>query len=600
MAPRKGSRAPGAPRAGGSHVRTGCLTCKARHVKCDEEKPECSKCKSTGRRCDGYGLSKDVHLLLTTAEKQSRAIADQPHIKTAYTRLTPVAFTLDGWDGTMDELRGFDYFRRQTSQDLAYSLNASLQEIVLQNSHHHDAIKHGAIALGSLGETIRINSSSLSSNTFPPAFVQHRFARSQYYKAIRILQRNISRDERGAVEIALISCFLFIVFEFLQGNDQSARAHLRSGLAILRKQYFSQAGSTSVTKEYLKLNSTQSGIARIFHTLDTQATMWLDLKVRSFQDESYSPIVYGRSASRHIAPTPFDSLDEACDDLVNLINRVYNFRCYTSKHDRAPSTDDVPHAIYAERDALLDELDVHRHRLSSFLARQIDAENPEDPHHVTILRINRKVTSLMLATYLEPHEERFYARCVSHFWQIMYLATFILRQSPEMPRRVVQIVHAKNQAKDAPYGRRLFSFAGLIQPLYFTAIKCREKATAQKAVDLLEMEPWEEGPWDSAAMAKIARRKMEELEAKGWYNLYNNHSSVEHTRKKRESSTELSVEWPLATDPFIAYLLAETMQRCCRHRSFLTCDGGANCRYSALDFIHPKTLMQPAPSGDVA
>ncbi|KAL8687509.1 MAG: hypothetical protein Q9224_005129 [Gallowayella concinna] len=451
----------------------------------------------------------------------------------------------------MDELRGFDYFRMQTSQDLAYSLNASLQELVLQTSHHHDAIKHGAIALGSLGETIRINSSSPSCNTLPPGFIQHEFARSQYYKAITILQREISRDESEAVEIALISCFLFVVFEFLQGNDQSATTHLRSGLAILRKQYFPQAGPGSVTKEYLKLNPMQFEIARIFHILDTQATMWLDL--RSFQAKPYIPID-GGPASRHIAPTSFDSLDDACNDLINLITRVYNFRRRASKHDYAPSADDVPAAIYAERDALLDELDVHRRRLSSFLGRQIDAQNLEDPHRITILRINRKVTTMMLATYLEPHEERFYAQCMSHFWQIISLASFILRETPEMPRRVVQIVHANNQAEDTPYGSKLFSFfAGLIQPLYFTAIKCREKVTAQKAVELLELEPWREGAWDSAAMAKIARSKMEELDEKGWYIVYNDNTSVTDTGKEYESSAELSIEWPLATDPFINY-----------------------------------------------
>lgn len=35
-------------------VRTGCITCKIRRKKCDETKPECHRCTSTGRRCDGY------------------------------------------------------------------------------------------------------------------------------------------------------------------------------------------------------------------------------------------------------------------------------------------------------------------------------------------------------------------------------------------------------------------------------------------------------------------------------------------------------------------------------------------------------------------
>ncbi|KAI1615614.1 hypothetical protein EDD36DRAFT_417109 [Exophiala viscosa] len=35
-------------------TRTGCLTCKKRKIKCDESKPSCQKCSSTGRKCDGY------------------------------------------------------------------------------------------------------------------------------------------------------------------------------------------------------------------------------------------------------------------------------------------------------------------------------------------------------------------------------------------------------------------------------------------------------------------------------------------------------------------------------------------------------------------
>lgn len=35
-------------------VRTGCLTCKIRRKKCDETWPACTRCTSTGRKCDGY------------------------------------------------------------------------------------------------------------------------------------------------------------------------------------------------------------------------------------------------------------------------------------------------------------------------------------------------------------------------------------------------------------------------------------------------------------------------------------------------------------------------------------------------------------------
>lgn len=38
-------------------VKTGCLTCKIRHKKCDETRPACRHCTSTGRKCDGFPLS---------------------------------------------------------------------------------------------------------------------------------------------------------------------------------------------------------------------------------------------------------------------------------------------------------------------------------------------------------------------------------------------------------------------------------------------------------------------------------------------------------------------------------------------------------------
>ena len=41
-------------RLGGRKSRSGCLTCKIRRVKCDETRPQCSRCLSAGRYCGGY------------------------------------------------------------------------------------------------------------------------------------------------------------------------------------------------------------------------------------------------------------------------------------------------------------------------------------------------------------------------------------------------------------------------------------------------------------------------------------------------------------------------------------------------------------------
>jgi len=63
----------------GRKVRTGCVTCKTRHVKCDEQKPRCQRCVSTGRQCDGY---------VPIPPKQLR-IKQEASPKTQFHRLLP-------------------------------------------------------------------------------------------------------------------------------------------------------------------------------------------------------------------------------------------------------------------------------------------------------------------------------------------------------------------------------------------------------------------------------------------------------------------------------------------------------------------------------
>ena len=40
--------------------RSGCLTCRRRHVKCDEGKPQCKRCQKANVRCEGYEGKRSV------------------------------------------------------------------------------------------------------------------------------------------------------------------------------------------------------------------------------------------------------------------------------------------------------------------------------------------------------------------------------------------------------------------------------------------------------------------------------------------------------------------------------------------------------------
>lgn len=50
-------------------VKTGCLTCRQRRVKCDEKKPTCDRCQAANVYCDGYDSQRHV-------ESRTQSLAD--------------------------------------------------------------------------------------------------------------------------------------------------------------------------------------------------------------------------------------------------------------------------------------------------------------------------------------------------------------------------------------------------------------------------------------------------------------------------------------------------------------------------------------------
>lgn len=62
----KETRARKDPKARKKRVRTGCLTCRGRRIKCDERKPQCGNCENSRCVCEGWlvsSLSENLGLL---------------------------------------------------------------------------------------------------------------------------------------------------------------------------------------------------------------------------------------------------------------------------------------------------------------------------------------------------------------------------------------------------------------------------------------------------------------------------------------------------------------------------------------------------------
>ncbi|KAI1487150.1 hypothetical protein F5X96DRAFT_651361 [Biscogniauxia mediterranea] len=250
-------------RASKPKVRTGCVTYRIRRVKCDEEKPACVRCTSTGRVCDGYAgapLPRKKHV--------TRHEYHQPDAGSAVdhrARMRVLRPLIADIEGTAQERMFFHRFRRVAETGLALhvsNLGSFWKRLVPQMGHSDPAVKHALIALGSSWQTMKLQSSPNGQLLDPKYMLLDNYCAEklelvtfqQYNKAIYHLQRHVASPwSPRSVEITLICCLIFICLETAQGNQDAVVAHIGNGLQIIKTLpqelvYFSQAEGDEAVK----------------------------------------------------------------------------------------------------------------------------------------------------------------------------------------------------------------------------------------------------------------------------------------------------------------------------------------------------------------
>ncbi|KAF4444160.1 Transcriptional regulatory protein moc3 [Fusarium austroafricanum] len=184
--------------------KTGCITCRVRRVKCDEAKPSCHRCTSTGRKCDGY--------IFTPSQVG---------------KIQSLSFPTGGSD---PENQAIYQFRTRISSLIASSFDIKFwTHDVLHNADAYTPVRHALAALASAYQkSILLGIKSASCDCF---------IFSQYEKAMRSLYtcfqgKALSAPQRLA---ALVANFLFTYTCSLQGLWQEALLHLRNGIALIHE-----------------------------------------------------------------------------------------------------------------------------------------------------------------------------------------------------------------------------------------------------------------------------------------------------------------------------------------------------------------------------
>jgi hypothetical protein len=164
-------------------------------VKCDEGKPYCERCGTTGRKCDGY--EPEPHKLEFISRSSSSALTRSPSFELL---------------GNEKERRSFHFFLTRTAPQLsAFYGEPFWSHLILQASHYEPSIRHAITALGSLHERFEDEDGFVSRRNTDQSYDS--FALQEYGLAIQALVKPFSRNQPQAIDVCLTSCILFACFE---------------------------------------------------------------------------------------------------------------------------------------------------------------------------------------------------------------------------------------------------------------------------------------------------------------------------------------------------------------------------------------------------
>ncbi|KAI2827396.1 transcriptional regulator family: Fungal Specific TF [Aspergillus niger] len=228
-------------KSAGKRSRTGCRTCRIRRIKCDESPGQCNNCVSANWTCDGY----DAYRL-----PQRRGLQD------IGTRL--------GWMMTSDEHRCYSYFQYRSVTNLAGFFDSPLwQQLALQMSRTDPAVFHAVNMLSAAHQESELHNMQISARSRIGS-QQYYFSLQQSTRAIALLNQRRNSQDPQLRQTILLCCLLFVLFDVLVAQYDSAFTHLHGGLRILKELEIQGKLESEV----------EPSIVAAFRRLDTQASLY--------------------------------------------------------------------------------------------------------------------------------------------------------------------------------------------------------------------------------------------------------------------------------------------------------------------------------------
>jgi hypothetical protein len=473
-------------RADNSLILMHLLFVRGRKVKCDEAKPICERCSSTGRRCEGY-KDPDPPKVRTRRSKYSTVPDRQAHPAVHHTNSDVILWDMARREmpllrqplelvGSPEERRSFDYFCHRAVYDISgYFELGFWNHFVLQASRSEPCVRHALSALSALHESCELTSSPMKAASLKT------LALKEYTKAVGLLANNIP-SQHPPLQTILISCIIFIWIEFVHDDFEIALSHLKSGLKLLderRTSALSCRVDESITQLLMRLRTQVT--VHGHSTLDQNSNNTL-----TFLDD------------QNVPPPAFKDLLEARVHLDNQLANVFRFHRqiedpefvqYQNSRHAYPSL----LSIGRTRESLLCSLQQWQAVIQQTFTGLRKAEDKMQINALAQLEIQSLLAINSLQT-LFTTSQMVYDEYQLDFERMLSLAETLVQST-----------------KDKPF---VYSFdTGVIVVLLYIVLKCRDVGIRTKAVDLLKQAPVREGMWKRESVLELAEWKVQKEEA---------------------------------------------------------------------------------------
>jgi Fungal specific transcription factor domain len=435
-------------------------------VKCDEGRPICKRCSSTGRVCDGYGVWGGGGNFYGNRQPQS-IVSIVP---------TPVL--------NQEERRCLEWYHCRIKNKLPGIFVLRFWNTVLvQASVNEPAVLHAVLTLSSIHETGVIvyddqyrRKSSYSLNE------KEQFALQHYTKAIGHLRSHLSAND---VHSALITCAIFVCLEVLQGRFRTAFLHLESGLKVL--------GETQQQSFVV-----DDSVLQVFSRLSIQLALLN-------QTHGHQHLSFSQSEYRYSCKI-FYSFNEAWQGIEGILYRIFRLVDHSDQQHLGELVSPGLHSsLYEQQQEVIVDL---KYWTIAYEASRTNLQGSFSQYFESfgcrLLYSYHNIAEIMAGTCLRSDDDE------SIFDS--YNETFLIIIS-----RLTTLARTRLSQASVPAGFSSYCFnmsrsvidIGWLPALYYVAIKCRVHQIRLQAIKLLESSIHREGIWDAQISACVARKVME-------------------------------------------------------------------------------------------